>query len=138
MPSMDSYESNNTLSTATNLTLSTSGSRSFTIHSSSDVDYIKIDLDSYGTSSNYVSIDNISGGDIDMQLYDANGNLLSTSNYGGTSSERISLSGRSAGTYVPALLFVFLKDHLQCPVASFAHRIFSFTRSASVCIDHLQ
>lgn len=99
MPSMDSYESNNTLSTATNLTSSTSGSRSFTIHSSSDVDYIKIDLDSYGTSSNYVSIDNISGGDIDMQLYDANGNLLSTSNYGGTSSERISLSGRSAGTY---------------------------------------
>ncbi len=97
--SPDSYESNNTRSTATYLYHSKFTIDDLTIHNSSDVDYFEIYLGSTGTSNNYILADfSDAAGDLDMYLYNSSGSLVRSST-SVTDDERISLSGLGAGTY---------------------------------------
>ena len=69
MPSADSWETNDTRLTATNLTgYSGNYGVNMTIDDSTDCDWIKIRLTTNGTSANFIGIDNIVGGDIDKAL----------------------------------------------------------------------
>ena len=97
----DRFEANDTRATATDLrTLEGAYSyNSLTIHSPTDRDFFKFTTTAVGTSSDFVSIDfTHSRGDVDMRLLDAAGTTLSSST-STTNTERISLSGRAAGTY---------------------------------------
>lgn len=69
------------------------------IHSSTDVDWIRFNLAATGGSGHEVGINfSHSGGDLDISLHDSAGNFL-TSATSTTDNERISLNGRAAGTY---------------------------------------
>lgn len=62
-------------------------------------DYFKFKLNNTGGASDYVKITSQYGGsDLDMELLNSNGQVLSGS-YSGTNTEQISLNGRPAGTY---------------------------------------
>ncbi|MGA2497793.1 MAG: clostripain-related cysteine peptidase [Tepidisphaeraceae bacterium] len=100
----DAWEPNDTLDTATDLgTLSGPSSLpDLSIHSTTDVDYYKLALGTQGTAADYAEIDfSDAAGDLDMQLLDAQGRVLQTSN-GTSDSERVSLN-LSAGTYYVAV-----------------------------------
>ncbi len=96
----DANEPNDTMNAATDLgTLSGPSSLpNLSIHSTTDVDYYKFTLGAAGTSANYLQIDfSDATGDLDMQLLDAQGHVVATSN-GTSDSERVSLN-LPAGTY---------------------------------------
>jgi hypothetical protein len=99
--SPDRFESNSTLSTATNLqTISgTSEFPQLSIHSSIDRDFYKFTTSGIGTSAHYVDV-NFShlAGDLDARLLDFNGVVLATSSTV-LNSERLSLRGLASGTY---------------------------------------
>ena len=70
-----------------------------TIDSASDADWFKFTLDATGRSSSYIGIDFKQwAGDLDLYLYDADGNLLDYAK-SVTDNERISLKGLAAGDY---------------------------------------
>ncbi|MFM6089603.1 MAG: pre-peptidase C-terminal domain-containing protein, partial [Dolichospermum sp.] len=100
-PSGDSAESNNTQAEATDLgTLTSAFNRgNLSIHTSSDVDWFKFTLATAGNETNSVGIDftHIQG-DLDIGLYDGNGNFLNNST-GVDNQETISLEGLTAGSY---------------------------------------
>ena len=82
----------------TAVSLPETGTR-LTIDSVSDVDWFKFTLDATGRSSSYIGIDFKQwAGDLDLYLYDANGNLLDYAK-SVTDNERISLKGLAAGDY---------------------------------------
>lgn len=70
------------------------------IHDGSDVDFYRFILGRTGTEGDYVRIDSPfnQSGDIDMQLLDANGNVLDVSDDPGNF-EQISLLGAPSGAY---------------------------------------
>ncbi|WP_302580077.1 T9SS type A sorting domain-containing protein [uncultured Desulfovibrio sp.] len=91
---------NNTLATATNLSVLSRSGVAASIHSATDVDYYKFVLDAGGTSGNFFRINfTDADGDLDLLLYDAGGNLVSSSETRGSDSEIIRFSGFAAGTY---------------------------------------
>ncbi|MFO0806899.1 MAG: pre-peptidase C-terminal domain-containing protein [Gemmataceae bacterium] len=99
-PVADFAEPNNTLGTA--MYLGRAGNLNFggLNIESGDTDYISFRLDSTAGSGHTVGIDMASGsGDLDIELFNSSGTSLGTS-AGTGSTERISLSGRAAGTYV--------------------------------------
>ncbi|WP_035367395.1 pre-peptidase C-terminal domain-containing protein, partial [Dolichospermum circinale] len=100
-PSGDSAESNNTQAQATDLgTLTSAFNRgNLSIHTTSDVDWFKFTLATAGNETNSVGIDftHIQG-DLDIGLYDSNGNFLNSST-GVDNQETISLKGLTAGSY---------------------------------------
>ncbi|MEY3255704.1 MAG: hypothetical protein RLZZ29_835, partial [Cyanobacteriota bacterium] len=100
-PSGDSAESNNTQAQATDLGTLTSAfnRRDLSIHTTSDVDWFKFTLATAGNETNSVGIDftHIQG-DLDIGLYDSNGNFVSSST-GVDNQETISLGGLTAGSY---------------------------------------
>ncbi|HIE85166.1 MAG TPA: DUF4347 domain-containing protein, partial [Dehalococcoidia bacterium] len=69
------------------------------IHSSTDVDWLKFWLQSTGEVNSYVGINfSHTGGDLDIELYDTDGNYLSGA-ASASDNEQISLSGRLYGYY---------------------------------------
>ena len=100
-PAGDRYETNDTRQTATDLAI-VSGARTIadlSIHTASDRDFFKFVTTGAGTSADYVDVlFPHAAGDIDAQLLDAEGNVL-TSSTGTSDNERLSLQGRAAGTY---------------------------------------
>ncbi|HEY9647931.1 MAG TPA: clostripain-related cysteine peptidase [Chroococcidiopsis sp.] len=96
----DGYEINNTLGTATNFgTLQALNSFNNLSIDLNDEDWFRFTTTETGTSGNYVSADFLHVyGDVDIQLYDANGIFLSSS-AGVGNREEISLLGLAASTY---------------------------------------
>ena len=95
-PSTDSYESNDTTSSATSISSSTSISDA-NLHTSSDIDYYKFTLSTESNTS--IQLANIpSDCDYDLKLYDSGNNQVDSSTAGGNSSESIS-STLLPGTY---------------------------------------
>ena len=91
----DGYD-NNTMATAAILP---EGETNLSIDSSSDVDWFKFSMDTIGRSSSYIEIEFKQwAGDLDLNLYDAQGNQLDYSK-SVTDNERISLKGLAAGDY---------------------------------------
>ena len=97
----DSFESNDTRTTATDLgtVTGTVEHRGLTIHRSSDRDWFKFQTLAAATNPHYIDVlFSHSVGDLDARLYDADGKLirweLSVSD-----NERLSLRGLTAGTY---------------------------------------
>ena len=96
----DELESNDTQETATEITGGGAGAVSnLTIHSESDADWFKFELDSIGRKSSFIGIDFRQwAGDLDIDLYNLNGELIDYAR-SVTDNERLSLTGRTAGTY---------------------------------------
>ena len=98
----DAYESNNSFSTATNLTTS-SGLQylaNLSIHNSSDVDYFKINITTQPTYESYIStLFDPAQGAVDLELWDSTGTTLLYSAYGSSGWNYIPLLGFTAGTY---------------------------------------
>ncbi|MBP5411478.1 MAG: pre-peptidase C-terminal domain-containing protein, partial [Lachnospiraceae bacterium] len=91
----DGYD-NLTLATAT--ILPENGTK-YTIDSATDVDWFAFTLETPGRSSSYIGIDFKQwAGDLDLYLYDADGNQLDYAK-SVTDNERISLRGLAAGDY---------------------------------------
>ncbi len=91
---------NNTFKEATNIAALTKIGVSASIHSATDVDYYKIVIDSTGRDSNFFRINfTDADGDLDLLLYDAEGNYLSSSETEGSDSEIIHFTGLSSGIY---------------------------------------
>ncbi|WP_304473315.1 PPC domain-containing protein, partial [uncultured Desulfovibrio sp.] len=91
---------NNTIATATNLAVLARSGAAASIHSATDVDYYKVVLDAAGTADNFFRINFTDAkGDLDLLLYDAGGNLVSSSETRGSNSEIIRFAGLAAGTY---------------------------------------
>jgi bacillolysin len=91
----DTYEPNDSMSSAYGPITSGTTYNSY-IASSSDVDYYKFNTAQSGTIS--VSLSNLPG-DYDLYLYNSGGTLLAQSTNGSTSSESISYSASSSGTF---------------------------------------
>ncbi|MBD1372811.1 M4 family metallopeptidase [Hazenella sp. IB182357] len=94
-PTTDAYESNDSMSTAYG-PITSGKDYSAYIGSSSDVDWFKFSTGSTGSIN--LSLSNLPA-DYDLYLYNASGTVLSNSENGNTSSESISYSSASAGTY---------------------------------------
>ncbi|WP_202921233.1 pre-peptidase C-terminal domain-containing protein [Anatilimnocola aggregata] len=95
----DAHEQNDTLATAANLgTLSTNAGLSNLVLADSD-DWFRFTTTATGGSANVVSLSfQNSQGNLALQLVNASGRVLATSNTTGNS-ERVSLAGLGAGTY---------------------------------------
>lgn len=91
----DTYEPNNSTSAAYGPLTSGTTYNSY-IYSSTDVDYFKFNTSSTGTIS--VNVSNLPG-DYDLYLYNSGGSLVAKSENGGTTSESISYSATSTGTF---------------------------------------
>lgn len=97
----DRNEVNNTLATATNLRrisgdLTVDG---LNIHQAADVDWFRFETAAVGTSSHFVGLVYRSGGaDINLELYDQSGALLTQSSLN-DNWEIINFANRPAGTY---------------------------------------
>ncbi|MBP5411614.1 MAG: pre-peptidase C-terminal domain-containing protein, partial [Lachnospiraceae bacterium] len=96
----DDMEGNDTRAKAT--VISGSGKDvipSLTIHSGTDVDWFKFELETPGRKSSYIGIDFKQwAGDLDINLYNSKGELIDYAR-SVTDNERLSLSGYAAGTY---------------------------------------
>ena len=65
-----------------------------------DVDYFKFTMIGICNFGNYISVNNISGrGEIDLELLDAEGNVIRTSYAHSSTSRRINMEGIGEGTY---------------------------------------
>jgi len=91
----DTYEPNDSMSSAYGPLTSGSTYNSY-IASSSDVDYYKFTTSQTGAIS--VNLSNLPG-DYDLYLYNSSGSLLKSSTNGGTTSESISYSASTTGTF---------------------------------------
>ncbi len=70
------------------------------IHDASDVDVFRFYINDTGTAADSVSIHHTAeSGDLDLELYTAQGILVGTSDGAGVDDERISLEGRPKGYY---------------------------------------
>lgn len=95
----DTYENNDTLATARDLGTLAAVSIISNLVMADGHDWYKVAMGGVGTTSDFVAVSSSSTlGDLDLELYNASGTRLSVAN-GATNSERISLSGRAAGTY---------------------------------------
>ncbi|MBQ5367937.1 MAG: pre-peptidase C-terminal domain-containing protein, partial [Thermoguttaceae bacterium] len=97
----DAYEPNNTRSAAYDLgTASGVLTVNANVHKSGDVDYYRFTIDAVGDEEHYVqaTYEQTSGFDIDLRLYDADGNQLAVSQKE-TGTEYMSLEGLAAGDY---------------------------------------
>lgn len=97
----DRFEPNNTITTATNLTVNEvfSQIKNLTVHQVTDNDWYKFDLQKEGRDGHYITVDfKHSIGDLDLELYSDAGVLLRTSSTS-RDQERISLAGLSPGLY---------------------------------------
>ncbi|WP_017715519.1 pre-peptidase C-terminal domain-containing protein [Kamptonema formosum] len=97
----DFYEENDSLETASDLRQLSAGANTFQdlVIQSGDDDWFKFSLGGIGQFGDALSIDFYHGfGDLDLALYDAAGNYISSST-GVTDSETISLQGLLAGDY---------------------------------------
>lgn len=97
----DKSEPNDTLQTARDLGTTKGGltAADLTIHNATDEDYYKFTTSATGSSGDSASIQFTNAvGDLDMELLDASGNSLGTSD-GTANTEQVSLSGLPAGTY---------------------------------------
>jgi len=95
----DAYENNDSFSLAANLgTLSDIKSTNSLVMNDT-ADWFKFKMNAAGASSDYVRIQfTHTRGDLDLELYNASGRLLSRSQ-GVTNSEQLSLKNLAAGTY---------------------------------------
>lgn len=71
----DSYESDNSRSSAAQLSMGTSGKQTHTLHTSSDVDYVKF----YGTAGNRYTI-KTAGGNVALEIQNSSGSVMSRGN----------------------------------------------------------
>jgi hypothetical protein len=97
----DRFEPNNSFSDATSLGEVVGRLRlnDLSIHSASDRDFFRFQTAATGGSDHFVQVlFSHAQGDIDIQLYDANRNLLARAE-SVTDHERISMAGRPAGVY---------------------------------------
>ncbi len=104
----DSYESNDSVSKATDLNIGDDGSRTIygTIHKqptrcggSTDVDYYKFTV--YKESNVYVTLSNIpSGKDYDLKIFDHTGKQVASSTNGSNRSESINKSMKTGNYYI--------------------------------------
>ncbi|MBW4492767.1 MAG: pre-peptidase C-terminal domain-containing protein [Oscillatoria princeps RMCB-10] len=97
----DIYEENDSLETASDLRQLSAGANTFEdlVIQSGDDDWFKFSLGGIGQFGDALSIDFYHGfGDLDLALYDADGNYISGS-AGVTDNETISLQGLQAGDY---------------------------------------
>ncbi len=95
----DSYEQNDTFTAASNLGALTANRTVSQLVMADTADWYKFSTASTGKSTDYVSINFTHAlGDLDLALYNANGQLLRYSN-GVSGTEKVSLSGLSSGTY---------------------------------------
>ncbi len=70
------------------------------IHTTTDVDWFRFYANHTGGAADFVGIDHVSAnGDLDLDLYDAAGTLVATSDGLAVDAERISLEGRPEGWY---------------------------------------
>ena len=94
----DGYD-NDTFKTATVLETASGGLDGLTIDSESDADYFKFTLNSTGRSSSFINITfDMWKGDLDMYLYDAQGNEIDYAK-SVTNNEELSLHTLAAGDY---------------------------------------
>jgi hypothetical protein len=95
----DAYEENDTMAAAADLgTISALRTISNLVMADS-ADWYRFSITGTGSSSSYVSIASSSSqADLDLRVYDANGNQIGISE-SPTNNERVSLEGRAAGTY---------------------------------------
>ncbi len=97
----DSLEANQTLQAATDLRIvgGVTELESLSIHDSTDVDWFRFETISMGTAVHFAGlVFNGSLGDLDLELYDAQGGLLRQSS-STSDTELISLSALDAGVY---------------------------------------
>lgn len=95
----DAYEQNDSFAAAYNLGSLTATRTISGLKMADSQDWFKFTMNGAGATSDYVRIDfTHAQGDLDVQLYNASGSLLRTSN-GTGNSEQISLNGLGAGTY---------------------------------------
>ncbi|HQR09287.1 MAG TPA: leishmanolysin-related zinc metalloendopeptidase [Gemmatales bacterium] len=98
-PTDDSYENNDTLSTASNLGTLTATSTINNLVMADSNDWYRFTLSTAGTTSSSVAISSTSTqGDLDLELYNSAGTRIGVSE-GSTNNESLSLDGVSAGTY---------------------------------------
>lgn len=104
-PGPDSYELNDSVASRADLHIVEDQLviPGLTIHKDADGtpndDYFRFELSQRGTGSDFVQIDFLgSVGDLDLELLDASGAVIDTSN-GVSDIERVSLNNRAAGTY---------------------------------------
>ena len=98
----DAYEPNDAAAAAYDLRQLTGQQtwQNLSIHAAGNNDWFKFQTAATGAASDFVRIDFTQAqGDLDLQLYDAGGNLLRGSS-GTSDSEQVSLAGRVAGTYL--------------------------------------
>ncbi len=94
----DRYEENDSIAAAANLGLLTT-TQSYALSLQDGIDWFRFSIGSGGTSASTITTQfRHSQGDIDIDLYDANGNLVRRSN-GVTDSETISMDRLARGTY---------------------------------------
>lgn len=75
-------------------------SPNLSIHTPTDKDWFRFETNAIGTFENYLAINfDSSSGDLDLDLYDAQGYLLGYSNDYDSDEEAVSLAGLPAGTY---------------------------------------
>ena len=96
----DRFEDNATLTSATNLK-TLKGSQAFdglSIHSPGDIDWFRFTIAADANSAHFVELRSSTSSDIDIDLYDRQGNLLVESR-GPAEIERLSLADKPAGEY---------------------------------------
>ena len=95
----DAYENNDTRGVATNLGTLSSSKIVYNLMLNDSADWFKFNMNSAGTGNDYVKIQFVhTQGDLDMELYNGSGRLLSRSQ-SITNLERISLQNRPTGAY---------------------------------------
>jgi hypothetical protein len=100
VPADDQYEPNNSFATAFNFGALSTGKTVAGLKMADSGDWYSFTTVGIGGANDGASISFLdSQGDLDMELYDANGNLLDTSS-GSGNTEAVSLTGQAAGTYV--------------------------------------
>jgi hypothetical protein len=95
----DAYENNDTFALAANLGTLTTPKTIDKLVMNDTADWFKFKMNATGTSSDYVKIAfTHAQGDLDLELYNASGRVLSRSQ-GVANSEKLSLQNLAAGTY---------------------------------------
>jgi hypothetical protein len=95
----DAFENNDTFALAANLGTLTSAKTIDKLVMNDTTDWFKFKMNAAGTSNDYVKIAfTHAQGDLDLELYNASGRVLSRSQ-GVTNSEKLSLQNLAAGTY---------------------------------------
>ncbi|WP_179051975.1 pre-peptidase C-terminal domain-containing protein [Nostoc sp. TCL26-01] len=106
-PGGDQFENqgqgNNAPGQATKLTHNTYRQqiKNLSIHATDDVDWFKLNLPSAGKANDYIRIDfDGAVGDLDLEIYNSNGEQVIDSSEGVGNTEQISLQGLTSGDYL--------------------------------------